>query len=557
VNLTVYEENMPLVLQALEDGDFDYIDSASEYFETEFFRYIRAKAILSDIAETYPTPRKKEEVPLGIYIASDLSMRLHGENSFNAFPMVVRSGGLVNALGPKVGQKVKHPDTKDVTLACEGFNGKNVYDRETPCDSDFLRKMAKDTDAGLLMQWYNRDVLRRFRKSRVLDNEGIFIGDASYLFVPDNPKYEGSVRLLFDEGNHPVSSKDIKKMADEKKLRCRWRRCYKMVTLLHTNRKQDYALFVGVRVVSGKASECPILYEMVDAFVETMGRGVMKRLILDRGFLDGKKIARCKREHKIDVLIPLKRKMDIYSDAKALFAESDVKWQTWEPPKSEVKLLPRPRPKAVARRERKRKKKLEQLKSEIPPPPPEKTMMKTEVAAIGDFRSWSSCTVPLTVVANRDIYADGHVETWYLLDTRRVRDPGRPREEYRLRTAIEEKYRVLKCFCDLTGFTSRAFSLVVHQVVFIMLAYSLLQIYLLREGRKKLTGKTPPSIRKQLLPSDSYNIVYWKCYYAKFSAYELIDIVSSVSEEARKKLREKSRRRRQELRESLKNPRPP
>jgi len=567
VSLVIYEENRPLVLQALENGDFDYIDAASEFFETEFFSYIRAKTILSDIAETYPTPRKKEEVPLAIYIASDLSMRLHGVSSFHAFPSVIRSGGLINALGPKVGQKVTHPDTKDVTLACEGFNNKNDYDRETPCDQDFLRKMARDTDADLLMQWYNRDVLRRFRKSRVLDKDGIYIGDASYLFVPDNPKYEGSVRLLFDESNHPVSQKDFKKMTDEQKLRCQRKRCFKMVTLLHTTRELEYFLFVGVRVISGEASECPVLYEMVDDFVGAVGNGVMKRLILDRGFVDGEKIARCKQEHKIDVLIPVKRKMDIYEDAAALFAQPEVQWQEWEPPKDKKQLhiqppkskkgKRRPRPKKISRREKKRLETIARRKAEAPPPPPDKTLVKTEVAAIGDFRSWSSCTVPLTVVANRERYADGHEEIWYLLDTRQVRDPGRLREEYRLRTAIEEKYRVLKCFCDLTDFTSRAFSLVAHQVIFIMLAYSLLQIYLLREGRKELTGKTPPLIRKQLLPSDSYNLVYWKGYYAKLTGYELVDIVASVSEEARKKLREKSRRRRRELSESLKNPRPP
>jgi len=559
MSLVIYEENRPLVLQALQNGDFDYIEAASEFVETKFFRYIRAKSILSDIAKTYPTPRKKEDVPCMIYIASDLSMRLHGTHSFNAFPMVVRSGGLLNALGPKAGQKVVHPDTGDVTLACEGFNKKNSYDRETPCDKDFLRKMAKDTDGDLLMQWYNRDVVQRFRKSRVLHKDGIYIGDASYLFVPDNPKYEKSVRLVFDENNHPVSRKAFDRMTDEQKLRCQRKRCYKMVTLLHTNRKLEYFLFVGVRVISGKASECPVLYEMVDAFVEAVGKGVMKRLILDRGFLDGEKIARCKREHKIDVLIPVKRNMDIYEDAADLFAQPDVEWKTLEPPKPKVKALPRPRPrpKRVSRRERKRRKTIAQLKAQAPPPPPEKTLVKTEVAAIGDFRSWSSCTVPLTVVANRDLYADGHEKTWYLLDTGRVRNPAMPRQDYRLRTTIEERYRVLKCFCDLTHFTSRAFSLVAHQVVFIILAYSLLQIFLCREGRKDLTGKTPPLIPNQLLPSDSYNLVYWQGYYAKFSAYELIHIVSSVSEEARKKLRDKSRRRLRELNESLANPRPP
>lgn len=79
-------------------------------------------------------------------------MRLHGVHSFNAFPMVVRSGGVLNAFGPKAGQKVIHPDTGYGTLACEGFNKKNLYDREIPCDQDFLRKMAKDTDANALLR---------------------------------------------------------------------------------------------------------------------------------------------------------------------------------------------------------------------------------------------------------------------------------------------------------------------------------------------------------------------------------------------------------------------
>jgi hypothetical protein len=131
------------------------------------------------------------------------------------------------------------------------------------------------------------------------------------------------------------------------------------------------------------------------------------------------------------------------------------------------------------------------------------------------------------------------------------------REDYGLRPAIEERFRHLKCFCDLTHFTSRAFSLVVHQVVFIMLANDLLQLYLLRQRRKDLTRKPTPLIRRQLLPSASYNIVYWQNYYGLFSGYELVDIVASVSDEARKKLKEKSRRRRRELRKSLKNPRSP
>jgi len=102
MDLVIFEENKPMVLRALESGEFDYIETASEVFETEFFKYIGAKSILANMARTYPTPRSKEEVPLWFYIASELSMRLHGVHSFNVYPTVVRTGGMLNALAPKL-----------------------------------------------------------------------------------------------------------------------------------------------------------------------------------------------------------------------------------------------------------------------------------------------------------------------------------------------------------------------------------------------------------------------------------------------------------------------
>jgi hypothetical protein len=556
MDLVIFEENKLFVLQALGNGDFDYIESASEVFETEFFRFIKAKAILDKLAETYPSPRKKEEVPLWFYVASNLSMRLHGVHSFNAFPLVVRSGGLLNVLGPKGAQKVTHPDRGDVTIACEGFNQKNHYDRETPCDQDFLRKLARDTEADALMRWFSTDVAALFKSRRAFDKEGIFIGDGSYLFVPDNPNYEGSVKLLFDENDHPLSQEAYKKMTDERKARCQWRRCYKMVSLLHTNRTMDFFFFVALKILPGNAHESPVLYELVRQFVETMGKGVMKRLILDRGFLDGKSISNCKKDYGIDVLIPVRRNMDIYKDAMALFKLPDVTWVCLQEPVVEAKETPRPRPKAIVKREKKRQETIEQIKQQEPPPPPEGTIVKREAATIGEFRSWSSCTVPLSVVANRETYADGHQKTWLLLDTKEVEDPSEASEEYHLRTTIEERHRQFKCFIDLTKFTSRAFSMVVNQVLFIMLSYNLLQLYLLRQGRKELNNKTLPHIRQQLLPSDNHIIVYFENYYGLFSPLEFTEIIASLEDKPRKKIIDKCRRLRREMKGVMTNPRP-
>ena len=77
MDLVIFEENKPFVLQSLGNGDFDYMESASEVYEADFFRFIKAKTILDKLADTYPTPRKKEDVPLWFYISmAHLTMRI-------------------------------------------------------------------------------------------------------------------------------------------------------------------------------------------------------------------------------------------------------------------------------------------------------------------------------------------------------------------------------------------------------------------------------------------------------------------------------------------------
>jgi hypothetical protein len=52
------------------------MDGVSDVGEMEFFRYLGTKKIFGKLAESYPSPREKEEVPLWMCVASNLSMRL-------------------------------------------------------------------------------------------------------------------------------------------------------------------------------------------------------------------------------------------------------------------------------------------------------------------------------------------------------------------------------------------------------------------------------------------------------------------------------------------------
>jgi hypothetical protein len=67
-----------------------------------------------------------------------------------------------------------------------------------------LRKALKEVSAQQWMDWFNGPVQQTFAAYGFFDPAGIFVGDGSYLFVPDNPAYEGSVGMWFDEHNHPV-----------------------------------------------------------------------------------------------------------------------------------------------------------------------------------------------------------------------------------------------------------------------------------------------------------------------------------------------------------------
>jgi hypothetical protein len=557
MHISLYEHDPAFVLERFREGEFDFVDAVGEVEETEFFRYIGARKILAKLAASYPSPRRKQEVPTWFYIASNLSMRFHGVHSFHAYPYVVRCGGMLNAFGPEVAHKVHHPDTGDVTLYCEGFNDKNSYDRQTPCDQDFLRKLARSTHQDALLGWFNRDVVKILKQHKAFDAEGIFLGDASYLFVPDNPNYEGSVRLLFDEHNHPVESK---RLSPKEQSSYTWRRCYKLVSLLHTNRHSEFFIYAGLAVVSGEAHECPIFYQMLDGFLSAVGSGVMKRLILDRGFLDGERISRLKLAHGIDTLIPVRKNMDIYKDVLGLVRSGMVSFKPYHPPGPKAPLQAKPPrvPEEVRKREAKRQVTLAARKAEEPPPPPDKTVTRREIAKVSDVRSWSSCTVPLNVVVNRDTYADGHQQIWILVDTKAGLDPTSSRDEYRLRTEIEERHRQLKCFWDLTDFRGRVLSLVVNQVVFVALAYSLLQSYLLRQvKRPTLNRRTRMRLRDQLLPCDTHIILYCENRFALLSPLEYTDLLLKLSEPAKKKILAKTKRLKLQVATELKLARAP
>jgi hypothetical protein len=558
--LVLFEEDRAYVIEQFHNGHFDFIEVIQEVAQRDFFRWVAGKALLERLAQSYPWPRKKQEVPAWFYLSADMAMRLHGNHAFHGFPWVVSTGGLLSAFGPDLGVRRVDPEGR-MHVECPGFNDKNDYVRSTPCDPDFLRKIARDTPPAKLLGWYNEAVQSIFRRHRFFDKAGLFIADGSYLFVPDNPRYEGSTRMLFDEDKRPVSQEQLARMTPQQATHCQWRRCYKLVSLLHTTEAGEFFLYAGLAVVPGKDHECPVLWKLIDAFVGAVGKGVIKHLLIDRGFIDGAAIGRAKRQYGIDTTIGVRRNMDVYRDAAALAALPETAWRPYVRARPALlpekrHLLDASRAEPLRRREAARQRTLarqRQAEGRPEPAPPQPRW----IAKIDRVSSFDNCPVPLDVVLCTGGKDPAAVDSWAVMTTAADTAVAAPVERYGLRTAIEERHRHIKLFWDIADFTSCDEALVVNQVVFTLLTYSLLQMHLLRRGRKALNKASKSRLLEQLLPAAEHVTVFTNQRYARFTTYEYSLMVMDVPESARATLAARLTHCQRELYRSLSTGPPP
>jgi len=252
--------------------------------------------------------------------------------------------------------------------------------------------------------------------------------------------------------------------------------------------------------------------------------------------------------------------MEIYLDVFGLAEAGQLSFQPWVPPVCPPQPIPVHRSERIQKREEARQKTLAPKKAQALPPDPQTLStrrVRSELAVVNGLETYSDCPIPLHALINREVFADGHVDYWVLVDTAPIQDPGRIRQEYGLRPLMEERHRQLKCFSDLEAFPSRAFSLIVNQVVFVLLTYSLLQWFLLRIGRKELNPKTRTRTLELLRPTLTVIVIYYQNYMAFLTPLQHQELILTLREPARKKILAKTRRLRRSLAHQLDHARPP
>jgi len=477
-NFFVYTQNKAKVRKKLASGDIDHGSLTEMGFVDEFFAFVLATDFFPFTEDTYPSPRAKTEVPPWFLLASLMAAKMYGEDSFSNIPYVLKNGSILKMLGFNLG-----------TIA--GFNNKNKKERIYPVNQDTIRKFFKDTEPASLTTWFNSD-FSSWMGQRSAYKSGLFIEDASCVPLPDNPNYQNADHIWLDgDGNH----------ADKDAPGAMFTQCYKFSSLLNTDREGSYYIYAGARIDPGSVNGLNEGIDLVEGFVKN--GGYIDTLLSDRGYLDGPSLSRYKRDYRINWVIPLKKSMAAYDDVIGLCRAKDVDWRTYRLEQDDNGFVAR----------------------------------KEEVTSFFNIKTWDNLSVNLHVSVKKETdYTTGKVNYFILGHSKRYKHPDQAFDLYKKRTCIEERHRQLKGFWDLTKFSSPCFSLVVTQITFKLLSYSLMQLYLARSDMTELARKTISTIKKKERAGECAVILYSGSNYGVFDLDEYSCILLGLEDDHRRRL---------------------
>jgi hypothetical protein len=216
--------------------------------------------------------------------------------------------------------------------------------------------------------------------------------------------------------------------------------------------------------------------------LRTQRTGFIKNLVMDMGFLDGAWLHDLKTHAHIDVFIPVKETMNIQADAIGLAQYERVSWEC-------VRESPR-----------------------------------REIALLTGLTTWDSAKLPLNCCLVRDTAPDGKVTYWTIVTTKAVTKPREIYDVYSDRWDLEEAFNELTCLWQYDRFYSTKWSLVLAQVFFTFIVYSLVSLYKTEKGGE-IAEMGIKRLRLEHFRSQEDVVVYLEDCYAIFTVQEFFALV--------------------------------
>ena len=149
MDLVVFENNKPLVIDEFREGRFDYVELASDVAETKFFQFLFSRRGGRQAGRPLPFATRapsRADVDVPFQPALPAAAR-HAQLSLAIRGSSARAAS-IDALGPEVAQREVDPESGNIEIHCAGFNGRNLYPARDPLRSGLPPQAGPRHGAG-------------------------------------------------------------------------------------------------------------------------------------------------------------------------------------------------------------------------------------------------------------------------------------------------------------------------------------------------------------------------------------------------------------------------
>lgn len=451
------------VIDALKKGEISRIRYDQKWPADQLVRYALDEGILQEGLRSFPDPRKKWEVPIEIMLLAHVMQRLNDEHSLLLAPYMINSADIVTRLG------------YNAQVLQDGFNDRARYEREAPFHGETMKHVLAHLKPYPLIRWFNEKwhpILRRHSPGRSKQ----YIVDGTDIEIP-----EKHVRFYKGAG--------VRRNPDET-----YSYGYKMVWIYEIIDNKGVIIALDI---------APIQVHDIEVARPLVARTAIEpgaTLIMDRGFIDSIWISHLKEDLGIDVVLPLRKNMDV-TQAAVTWADNRNQWREH--------------------------------------PNPDRAREGQKMAEI-DLPElfWAECpalqSAALVRFKNK---RTEETENVLFVTTRKNTTAARILEIYDQRPEIEEAHRQLKLFQNIEQLPSKKLTHVVFRILVGVIGYNLMNLFLNSEHCKNYSEFSLKTLRQKRRPEPNPDVmIYTENSFAVMKNTRLMILLLRLGKEVQEKL---------------------
>ncbi len=265
--------NQKLVREKLRQKKYDYVCLSSWGHLDEFIQFITSFGIFSMLAQLGLTTGHSG-IPVILLVMLAFVKPLFGIKFDDNIKYLFQDCHVLRLLGFNLEQIEKGYSKRTTANGCKPIHPNTLR--------NLLSALGYKETTGLLVK-----VVRKLFQLGLIRGHN-FCTDTKIIFK-DSPSYEYAKKVYDYKGKHKN------------------RRGYKVSIIQHVKSK----IVVAVIITSANVADKNLLLTTVRHAVTVLGPGVIKTLIFDKGYWDGKTLYKLKKQYGIDFIIPAKKNFKV------------------------------------------------------------------------------------------------------------------------------------------------------------------------------------------------------------------------------------------------------